>query len=93
MAETLDELVEHLDRRGRETKVVVWAHNSHVGDARATALGARFAVALTKPAPPSASSGRQSNSIPDQTRVSRPATQRATWSSAVGAISAMRRQT
>ena len=40
MAETLDELVEHLDRRGRETKVVVWAHNSHVGDARATALGA-----------------------------------------------------
>jgi erythromycin esterase-like protein len=40
MAETLDELVEHLDRGGRETKAVVWAHNSHVGDARATALGA-----------------------------------------------------
>src|SRR6516162_9743773 len=40
---------------------------------RATAPGARFAVALTKPAPPSASSGRQSSSIPDQTRVSRPA--------------------
>ncbi|HEX8201542.1 MAG TPA: erythromycin esterase family protein, partial [Isosphaeraceae bacterium] len=39
MAETLEELVEHLDRTGRRTKVVVWAHNSHLGDARATEMG------------------------------------------------------
>jgi hypothetical protein len=41
---------------------------------RATAAGARLAVALTNPAPPSASSGRHSSSIPDHTRVSVPAT-------------------
>src|SRR5205085_9463288 len=41
MAETLDALVAHLDRHGGPTKVVVWAHNSHVGDARATELGER----------------------------------------------------
>jgi erythromycin esterase-like protein len=41
MAATLDALVEHLDRRLGRTKVVVWEHNSHVGDARATAMGAR----------------------------------------------------
>jgi erythromycin esterase-like protein len=42
MAETLDELVRHLDRTtGRRTKVVVWAHNSHLGDARATEMGAQ----------------------------------------------------
>lgn len=36
MAETLDRLLEHL---GPESKVVVWAHNSHLGDARATQMG------------------------------------------------------
>ena len=41
MAGTLDSLVEHLDRRLGRAKVVVWEHNSHVGDARATAMGAR----------------------------------------------------
>jgi erythromycin esterase-like protein len=42
MAETLDELVRHLDRTtGRRTKVVIWAHNSHLGDARATEMGER----------------------------------------------------
>lgn len=38
MAQTLDALLEHLDRH-RDTpsaRIVVWAHNSHVGDARAT---------------------------------------------------------
>ncbi len=40
MAETLAALVAHLDRRGGRTRVVVWAHNSHLGDARATELGA-----------------------------------------------------
>ncbi len=39
MAETLEALVAHLDRNGRRTKVVVWAHNSHLGDARATEMG------------------------------------------------------
>jgi erythromycin esterase-like protein len=40
MAETLDALVAHLARvDGRETKAAVWAHNSHIGDARATQLG------------------------------------------------------
>jgi erythromycin esterase-like protein len=41
MAGTLDALVEHLDRQFGHTKVVVWEHNSHIGDARATAMGAR----------------------------------------------------
>jgi erythromycin esterase-like protein len=36
MVETLDALVRHL---GPQTKVVIWAHNSHVGDARATEMG------------------------------------------------------
>ncbi len=40
MAETLDALVAHLERQGGGgTKVVVWAHNSHLGDARATEMG------------------------------------------------------
>lgn len=38
MAQTLDALLAHLDRGGDSApaRVVVWAHNSHVGDARAT---------------------------------------------------------
>jgi erythromycin esterase-like protein len=39
MAETLEALLAHLDRGGGRTKVVVWAHNSHLGDARATRMG------------------------------------------------------
>ncbi len=39
MAETLDALLAHLDRKGGRSKMVVWAHNSHVGDARATQMG------------------------------------------------------
>ena len=39
MADTLDALREHLDRTRGRSKVVVWEHNSHVGDARATELG------------------------------------------------------
>ena len=39
MAETLDALVGQLGRRdGRRARVVVWAHNSHLGDARATEM-------------------------------------------------------
>lgn len=40
MAETLEELRAHLKSQlGREPRVVVWAHNSHLGDARATEMG------------------------------------------------------
>jgi erythromycin esterase-like protein len=41
MVETLDALVAHLNRQGGQAKVVVWAHNSHLGDARATEMGQR----------------------------------------------------
>jgi erythromycin esterase-like protein len=41
MADTLDALVDHLERTQGPTKAAVWAHNSHVGDARATQMGAR----------------------------------------------------
>jgi erythromycin esterase-like protein len=39
MAETLEVLTRHLGARGRAPKIVVWAHNSHLGDARATQMG------------------------------------------------------
>ena len=41
MVETLEALVAHLERTQGETKVAVWAHNSHLGDARATEMGRR----------------------------------------------------
>ena len=41
MAETLDLLVAHLQRQGQYARVVVWEHNSHLGDARATEMGER----------------------------------------------------
>jgi erythromycin esterase-like protein len=41
MAGTLDALIGHLERHEPRCKVVVWEHNSHVGDARSTAMGAR----------------------------------------------------
>ncbi|HUB53621.1 MAG TPA: erythromycin esterase family protein [Mycobacterium sp.] len=41
MAKTLQALLDHLDRYDESTpaRIVVWAHNSHVGDARATEVG------------------------------------------------------
>jgi erythromycin esterase-like protein len=39
MAETLEALVGHLERQNGRAKIVVWAHNSHLGDARATEMG------------------------------------------------------
>jgi len=39
MAETLNALVAHLSRRHSQAKIVVWEHNSHLGDARATQMG------------------------------------------------------
>ena len=39
MAETLESLVEHFAHQKQRAKVVLWAHNSHLGDARATRMG------------------------------------------------------
>jgi erythromycin esterase-like protein len=36
MAATLDELAAHVGKPGRPGKIVVWAHSSHLGDARVT---------------------------------------------------------
>jgi erythromycin esterase-like protein len=41
MMETLEEVAAHLERQGRRGKVIVWAHNSHLGDARATEMADR----------------------------------------------------
>jgi erythromycin esterase-like protein len=39
MLKTLNILAEHLENKfGKPAKIVVWAHNSHVGDARATEM-------------------------------------------------------
>jgi erythromycin esterase-like protein len=39
MAETLHALANHLSQPGKPAKIVVWEHNSHIGDARATEIG------------------------------------------------------
>jgi erythromycin esterase-like protein len=39
MAETLEALSQHLSKDGEPAKIVVWEHNSHIGDARATEVG------------------------------------------------------
>ena len=39
MAETLESLMEYFMRHGESPKIVVWEHNSHLGDARATEMG------------------------------------------------------
>jgi erythromycin esterase-like protein len=40
MAETLEALLDYFDRKGGgPAKAVVWEHNSHIGDARATDMG------------------------------------------------------
>ena len=41
MVETLEALVAHLEGQAGSAKVAVWAHNSHLGDARATDMGRR----------------------------------------------------
>jgi len=41
MAATLDSLVAFLEYDHRQPKIVVWAHNSHLGDARATEMASR----------------------------------------------------
>jgi erythromycin esterase-like protein len=39
MVRTVERLAEHLERTSGPTKIVVWAHNSHLGDERATEIG------------------------------------------------------
>jgi len=39
MVDMLEDLAEHLGQSAGQSKVVVWAHNLHVGDARATETG------------------------------------------------------
>jgi erythromycin esterase-like protein len=41
MAETLHALAAHLEAENTAAKIIVWAHNSHLGDARATEMGER----------------------------------------------------
>ena len=42
MMESLGALEKHLSRtRGQPARIIVWAHNSHLGDARATQMGGR----------------------------------------------------
>lgn len=39
MTETLEQLITHLEQQGTPAKLIVWEHNSHLGDARATTMG------------------------------------------------------
>jgi erythromycin esterase-like protein len=41
MVDTLNQLMRHLKEQGEESKAILWAHNSHLGDARATQMGER----------------------------------------------------
>jgi erythromycin esterase-like protein len=41
MMETLEALLDHFRRGGESARAVVWAHNSHLGNARATSMGDR----------------------------------------------------
>jgi erythromycin esterase-like protein len=40
MMSTLEATLDHVSRTSGEARAVVWAHNSHLGDARATQMGA-----------------------------------------------------
>lgn len=45
MAETINILADHLEnQRNLPAKIIIWAHNSHVGDARATEMSERGEV-------------------------------------------------
>lgn len=45
MVETLNVITDHLEYRfNKPAKVVIWAHNSHLGDARATEMGEKGEV-------------------------------------------------
>jgi len=44
MVDTLERLLEHSAQQGRNPKAIIWAHNSHLGDARATTMQQRGEV-------------------------------------------------
>lgn len=45
MVETLNAIADHLEHRfNKPAKIIIWAHNSHLGDARATEMGERGEV-------------------------------------------------
>lgn len=47
MVETLQNLISHIETKLKiPAKIIIWAHNSHVGDARATDMGTRGEVNL-----------------------------------------------
>jgi erythromycin esterase-like protein len=46
MADTLERLIVHLERRRKPVKVVVWEHNAHAGDARMTSLARRGEISV-----------------------------------------------
>ncbi|MEV2226912.1 erythromycin esterase family protein, partial [Nocardia vinacea] len=46
MADTLDALATHLSRADSPARIVVWAHNSHIGDAHATEMGGEGQLTL-----------------------------------------------
>jgi erythromycin esterase-like protein len=39
MSDTLQSLIAHTNEQDRAAKAIIWAHNSHIGDARATEMG------------------------------------------------------
>src|SRR4051812_38529941 len=41
MMDTLDALMKHLRDHDENPKAIIWAHNSHLGDARQTQMGKR----------------------------------------------------
>jgi erythromycin esterase-like protein len=41
MVDTLDALMQHFREHGERPKAIIWAHNSHLGDARHTQMGKR----------------------------------------------------
>lgn len=47
MAETLENIMMHLENKWKlPAKIIIWAHNSHVGDARATEMSERNEINL-----------------------------------------------
>jgi erythromycin esterase-like protein len=46
MMQTLESIIRHHEKTHRSPKAVVWAHNSHLGDARATEMGLRGEINL-----------------------------------------------
>jgi hypothetical protein len=72
MADALDRLIAHLGRHRLATRIVVWAHNSHVGDARQTEMAARVSSTLANSLENAAGAKRSSSASPPTTGRSAP---------------------